>query len=199
MEGVYTIWLSELGTFEIFRDLNYSYITGTDVLWHDLHEYVCYYSWDLSISSLLLPWLCLHCIMKYPLCMTHDFATANHYDHAWTAKWAQNICKLSMLMSPMQLRCDGRQHGRRGRLYATKVKWNIYPTGCALLDVGFMFVLKRTDIFILICACTAVLPNVTTVIFQIIHALKQNYCVVLDFAAMLSRCCSRNDAYEAVW
>ena len=107
----------------------------------------------------ILPWLRLPCIMNYLLCMTHYFATANHYDHAWTAKWAQNICKLSMLMSPLQLRCDGRQHGRRGRLYATKVKWKVYPTSCALLDVGFMFILRRTDIFILIWACTAVLPN----------------------------------------
>ena len=84
----------------------------------------------------------------------------------------------SMPMSLMPPRYEQWQHGRRGRLYATKVKWKFYPTSCALLDVGFMFILKRTDIFIIIWACTAVLPNVTTVIFQIIQALKQNYCVV---------------------
>ena len=178
MGSLHTMWLSELRTFAMFWDLKIYSITETDILWYDLHEYVCYYSWNLPISSLLLSWLCLHCIMNYPLCMTHDFATANHYDHAWTAKWAQNICKLNMLMSLMPLRCDGRQHGRRGRLYATKVKWKIYPTSCALLDVGFMFILRRTDIFILIWACTAVLPNVTTVISQIIQDLKQNYYVV---------------------
>ena len=143
MGSLYTMRLSELGTFAVFCDLKIYSITDTDILWYDLHEYVCYYSWDLSKSSLWRPWLSLPCIMNYLLCMTHDFATANHYDHAWTAKWAQNICKLSMLMSPMQLRCDGRQHGRRGRLYATKIKWKIYLTCFALLDMGFMIVLRR--------------------------------------------------------
>jgi len=100
------------------------------------------------------PWLCMNCI------------------------WAENICTSEHANVPMKLRCDGRQHGRRGSLYTTKVKWKIYPTSCTLLDVGFVFILRRTDIFILIWACTAVLPNVTTVIFQIIRALKQNYYVV---------------------
>ena len=117
MGSLYTMWLSELGPFAMFWDLKVYSMTETGILWYDLYEYVYYYSWNLYISSLLLSWLCLHCIMNYPLCMTHGFATANHYDHAWTAKWAQNICKSSMLMSPMQLRCDGRQHGRRAVSY----------------------------------------------------------------------------------
>ena len=143
MGSLYTMWLSELGTFAMFWDLKIYSITETDILWYDLHEYVCYYSCDLCISPPFLPWLCLLCIMNYPLCMTHDFATANHYDHAWTAKWAQNICKLSMLMFLMQLRCDGRQHGRRGRLYATKVKWKNYLACFPLLGMGLMIVLRR--------------------------------------------------------
>ena len=123
MDPLYRIWLSELGTFAICWDLKNCSITETDILWYDLHEYVCYYSCDLCISSPLLPWLCLPCITNYPLCMTHDLATANHHDHAWTAKWAQNICTLSMPMSPMRLRYHNRQHGRRGYLYETKGTW----------------------------------------------------------------------------
>ena len=92
MDPLYIMWLSELGIFAMFWGLkNYS-ITETDILWYDLHEYICYYSCDLYISSPLLTWRCLPCIMNYPLCMTHDLATANHHDHAWTEKWAQKIC-----------------------------------------------------------------------------------------------------------
>ena len=28
-------------------------------------------------------------IMNYPLCMSHDLATVNRHDHAWTETWAQ--------------------------------------------------------------------------------------------------------------
>ena len=114
--------------------------------------------------------------------MPHDLTTANRHDHAWTENWAQNICTSEHANVPIKLWCDGRQHGRRGCLCTTKVKWKFYPTSCTLLDVGFVFILRSTDIFIIIWACTAVLPNITTAIFQIIQDLKQNYCVVLAFA-----------------
>ena len=126
-------------------------VLGLENLFHNWHWYsLIWFTW---IRMLLLvefvqilsmaSWLSLPCIMNYLLCMTHDFTTANHYDHAWTAKWAQNICKLSMLMFPMQLRSDRRQHGTRGRLYATKVKWKNYLACFPLLDVGLMIVLRR--------------------------------------------------------
>ena len=166
MGSLYKIWLSELGTFAMFWDLKIYSITDTDILWYDLHEYVCYYSWDISISSLWLPWLSLPCIMNYPLCMTHDFATANHHDHAWTAKWAQNICTLSKPMSLMRLRYDLRQHGRRGHLYGTKGTWKNYPTCFALLDVGFMIVFRRADRYVLIWAVSAVLTEPVDCHFQ---------------------------------
>ena len=81
-----TMWLSELEIFAMFWGLkNYS-MTETDILWYGLHEYMCYYSFDLYISSPLLTWQCLASIMNYPLCMTHDLATAHLHDYAWTAK-----------------------------------------------------------------------------------------------------------------
>ena len=150
----------------------------TSILWYDLREYVCYCSCGCVYSLHCCPDPVLLCIMNYLLCMTHGLATAHLHDCAWTAIWAENICTSEHANVPMKLRCDGRRHGRRGCLYTTKVKWKIYPTSCTLLDVGFVFILRRTDIFILIWTCTAVLPNLTTVIFQIIQALKQNYCVV---------------------
>ena len=90
-------------------------------------------------------WASLTSIMNYPLCMTHNLATVNRYDHAWTDNWAQNICKLSMLVFPMQLKSDGRQHDTRGRLYATKVKWKNYLTCFPLLGMGLMIVLRRAS------------------------------------------------------
>ena len=103
--------LFQIRHLEMFWGLkNYS-ITETDILWYDLHEYICCCSCDLCISSPLLTWWCLPCIMNYPLCMTHDLATVNHHDHAWTENWAHNICKLSMPMSLMRLRHDRRHQG----------------------------------------------------------------------------------------
>ena len=116
--------------------------------------------------------------------MPHDLTTANRHDHTRTENWAQNICTLEHANIPMELRYKGRQHERGDCLHTTKVKCKIYQTCCALLDVGFVFILKRTDIFILIWACTAVLLNSTTVIFQIIQAFKK-LLYTLSFLAML--------------
>ena len=126
----------------------------------------------------------LYC--KYPLCMPHDLTTANRHDHTRTENWAQNICTSEHANIPMELRYEGRQHERRDCLHTTKVKCKIYQTCCALLDVGFVFILKRTDIFILIWACTAVLLNSTTVIFQIIQAFKKLLYTLSFFAMLLS-------------
>ena len=159
MDSLYTMRLSELGIFAMFCGLKNHSITETDILWYDLRDYLCWFWCNARIFSPSVPWPSLTSIMNYPLCMTHDLATAYHYDHAWTAKWAQNICTLSMLMSPMRLRNDNRQHGRRGHLYETKGAWKKYPSCFALLDVGFMIVLRRTDRCVLIWACSAVLTN----------------------------------------
>ena len=132
----------------------------------------------------------LYC--KHPLCMPHDLTTANRHDHTRTENWAQNICTLEHANIPLELRCEGRQHERRDCYCTTKVKCKIYQTCCALLDVGFVFILKRTDIFILIWACTAVLLNSTTVIFQIIQAFKKNYFTHWAFLPCYSRTMLRN-------
>ena len=132
-------------TWDLWNDLRFKN------LFHNWHWHsLIWFAWIrmlLLVGSILIlsmaSWLSLPCIMNYLICMTHDFATANHYDHAWTAKWARNICKLSMLMFPMQLRSDGRQQDTRGCLYATKVKWKNYLTCFALLDMGLMVVLRR--------------------------------------------------------
>ena len=49
-----------------------------------------------------------------------------------------------------------------------------YPPQHALLDVGFMTILRRTDCFILIWACSAVLTEPHNCHFQIVPASKQN-------------------------
>ena len=144
-------------------------------------------------------WPSLTSIMNYPLCMTHDLATANRHDHTWTETWAQNICTLRKPLSLMRPWYAHRQGGRRRHLYGTKDTWINYPASCALLDVGFIFILRRTDIFILIWACTAVLSNITTVIFSNYPSSQTKLLRSLAFAAMLCRCCSRNGACEAVW
>ena len=178
MGSLYTMWLSELGDLRNDLRLKIYSITDTDILWYDLREYVCWFWCNARIFSPSVLWASLTSIMNYPLCMTHDLTTVNRHDHAWTDNWAQNICKLSKLLTLRRLWYGLWQRGYRDHLYVTNGAWINYPASCALLDVGFIFILRRTVIFILIWACTAVLSNITTVIFQIILALKQNYCVV---------------------
>ena len=127
--------------------------------------------------------------------MTHDLATANRHDHAWTDKWAQNISTLSRPMSLMRLRGEHRQHGRTGHLYETKGTWKNSPTCCALLNVGFMIVLRRAGWYVLIWARRAVPTNLQLSSFQTSQLLEQNlknYFSVL----VLCQCCSRNDAVK---
>ena len=145
MASLYTMWLSELGTFAVFWELKIHSMTETDILWYDLCDYVCWFWCNARIFSPSVLWASLTSIMNYPLCMTHNLATVNRYDHAWTDNWAQNICKLSMLVFPMQLKSDGRQHDTRGRLYATKVKWKNYLACFPLLGMGLMIVLRRAS------------------------------------------------------
>ena len=74
---------------------------------------------------------------------------------------------------------------KKGLPLHDEVKYKIYQTCCALLDVGFVFILKRTDIFILLWACKAVLLNSKTVIFQIIKAFKKTTLHIALFAMLL--------------
>ena len=89
--------------------------------------------------------------------MPHDLATANRHDHAWTENWAPNIWMLCTGLSPMRPWYEHRQGDRRNHLYAAEGKWINCPTCFPLLNVGFMTILRRTDCFILIWTCNAVL------------------------------------------
>ena len=170
-----SIWLNKplniprlfhIGHLELFwRLVKYS-ITETDILWYDLHGYMCCYLSDLCTSSPLLTWRSLTSIMNYTLCMSHDLATANHHDHAWTENWAHNICKLSMPMSIVRLLCNPRKHRQTGHLYRIYVTCKNYPPHHALLNVDFMTILRRTDCFILIWTCSPVLPDHRNYHFQ---------------------------------
>ena len=124
--------------------------------------------------SPLVLWPCLPWIMNYILCMTHDLATANHHNHAWTEKWAHNICKLSMPLSLVRLLFDPRKPRRRGRLYRIHGTYKNYPPQHALLNVGFMTILRRKGCFILIWTFSVVLTEPHNCHFQIVPASKQN-------------------------
>ena len=143
LEGICTMWLPELGTFAMFYGLKKPSITKTDILWYDLHEYVCWFCCNARIPCPSAPWPSLTPIMDYPLCMPHDLATANRHDHAWTENWAQNICTLRKPLSLMRPGYAHRKGDRRGHFYGTEGRWINCPTCSALLDVGFMIVLRR--------------------------------------------------------
>ena len=89
--------------------------------------------------------------------MPHDLATANRHDHAWTENWAPNIWMLCTTLSPMRPWYAHRRGDRRDHLYGTEGTWINCPTCFTLLNVGFMTILRRTDCFILIWTCNAVL------------------------------------------
>ena len=149
-------------------------------LLHDHHWYsLMWFAWIHMLFLMWcmyvlpsVPWPSLTSIMNYPLCMTHDLATANHHDHAWTEKWAHNICKLSMPMSIVRLLSNPREHRQRGHFYRMYGTWKNYPPQHALLNVGFMTILRRTDCFILIWTCSTVLTEPRNCHFQIVPASK---------------------------
>jgi hypothetical protein len=91
-------------------------------------------------------------------------------------------------MSLVRLHFDPREHGWRDRLYRICGMCKNYPPEQALLDVGFMTIFRRTDCFILIWACIAVLADHRQLSFSKLSRLQnethKNRNVVL-FAAML--------------
>ena len=118
---------------------------------------MCYFYCSACISPHSCFWLCLPCIMNYQLFMPHDLANENRHDHAWSENWTQNICMLCTPISPTRTWYTRRQDHRRHHLYGTEGKWINCPTCFPLLNVGFLTILKRTDCFILIWTCSAVL------------------------------------------
>ena len=77
-------------------------------------------------------------------------------------------------MSIVRLLSNPREHRQRGRLYRMHGTYKNYPPWHALLNVGFMTILRRTDCFILMLACSAVLTEPRNCHFQIVPASKQN-------------------------
>ena len=77
------------------------------------------------------------------------------------------------------------QHGWSDHLYGTKGTWKNYPTCFALLDVGVMTILRRTDNYILIWPRNPVSLNSITVIFQNCPSSQTKLLRSLAFAAML--------------
>ena len=89
-------------------------------------------------------------------------------------------------------------HGRRGHLYETKGTWKNYPTCFALLNVGFMIVLRRAGRYVLIWARSAVPTNLQLSSFSNIAAFRTKPEKLLQCISALpmlfsKRCC------EAVW
>ncbi len=191
--------LSEIWTHASVTMMKIYRVSMTSNFGYDLREHVCYCSVGCVCPLHYCLWPCLPCIMNYQLCMTHDLDTANRQDHAWTENWDQNICTLCTPLSPMRPWYAHRQGDRRGHLYGTEGTWINYPTCFPLLNVGFMTILRRTDCFILIWTCSAVLTDHRQLSFSNLSRLQnethKNKNVVL-FAAML---CLRNDVYWAAW
>ena len=90
-----------------------------------------------------------------------------------------------MLMSPGS--CDMPVDNMAGPTNSTgrKVREKNYPTCFALLDVGIMTILRRTDNYILIWPRNPVSLNSTTVIFQNCPSSQTKLLRSLAFAAML--------------
>ena len=128
----------------------------------------------------------------------HGLAAAYRHDHAWTDNLTQNICMLYTPLSPMRAWYVRRQGHRRHRFYGTEGKWINCLTCFPLLNVGFLTILKRTDCFVLIWACIAVLA--------VHHNCHFQNCLPLQKRNPQKRQCSsvyhavlRNDVSWAAW
>ena len=122
--------------------------------------------------------------------MPHDLATANRHDHAWTENWAPNIWMLCTTLSPMHPRNAQRQSDQEDHLYGMKGTWINCPTCFPLLNVGFMTILKRTDCFVLIWACIAVLADHRQLSFSNCLLLQNETHKKQERSFVLLPCCS---------
>ena len=135
--------LSEIWTYASVTMMKIYCMSMTSILWYDLREYVCYCECGACVFSPLLIWPCSAIYFDYMPCLPHDLPTANCHDHAWTETWAQNICMLRKLLSLMRPWYAHWKDASRNQLCGTEGKWINCPTCSALLDVGFMIVLRR--------------------------------------------------------
>ena len=154
-----------------------------------------YCAYILSVAVLAM----FACIMTYPLCMPHDLATANRHDHAWTENWAPNIWMLCTALSPMRPRYQHRQGDRRNHLYGTEGTWINCPTCFPLLNVGFMTILRRTDCFILIWTCIAVLADHRQLSFSKLSRLQNKTHKKQERSFVLLHVVLENDVCWAAW
>ena len=96
----------------------------------------------------------------------------------------------------MRPRNAQRQSDRKDQLYETKGAWKNSPTCYALLNGGFMAILRRTDCFILIWTCNAVLAVSHHCHFSKLPPIqkqnpqKQERSFVLPPCCLLKRCLS---------
>ena len=102
-------------------------------------------------------------------------------------------------MSLVRLLFDPREHRRRSRLYRMYGTYKNYPPQHALLNVGFMTILRRTSCFILIWTCSAVLTEPRNYHFQIVPASKQNPNKNKNAVCLAAMLCLENDTCEAAW
>ena len=123
--------------------------------------------------------------------MPHDLATANRHDHAWTENWAPNIWMLYTVLSPMWPQYAQRQSDRTDQIYGTKGAWKNSPTCYALLNGGFMAILRRADYFILIWTCSAVLPVSRYCHFSKLSPIRNKTHKKQERSFVLLPCCAR--------
>ena len=90
-------------------------------------------------------------------------------------------------MSIVRLLSNPRQHRQRGHFYRMYGTRKYYPPQHALLNVGFTTILRRTDCFILIWTCSAVLPDHRHCHFQN-YPQKQERSFVLLPCRVSKRC-----------
>ena len=134
-------WNMNLSTVLIDR----SWLNNYD--WYSLkwftHKYTNYRSCRYETRPVNQPALLLYILDSLP-CLTSDMVTAHHHDYAWSTKWAKNICTLNTTLSSMRPHSHTQEHDRQRHLNTIRGTWKYYSTWCALLDVGFMAILRRT-------------------------------------------------------
>ena len=103
LEGVCTMWLSELGTSVMFYGLKKPSITKTDILWYSLHEYVCWFYRNAHIPCPSAPWLSLTPAMNlhYSYPMTQPLQIVMII-HELTTELKKSVCYASRCPSQDQ-------------------------------------------------------------------------------------------------
>ena len=164
---------------------------------------ICMYAHVIARVMCIYP---LHCC-DGGVCLHHDLPTMHapwlsHCKSSWSCmNWKLGSKHLDVMHGviphPATIFASRRWSGKH--LYGTEGTWINCPTCFPLLNVGFMAILRRTDCFVLIWTCIAVLADHRQRSFSKLSRLQNETHKNRNVVLFCCHVVSRNDVCWAAW